>query len=379
MRLIPILILFNLIVLVGCENTDANTSTIEMQKDSINVPVEIIGKIDDKEVKAYTIRNANNFSLTVLNYGGIVQRFDIIDGNGNKKNIVLGFDKLEGYLQEGNPYIGALIGRYANRIANGKININGKEYSLTQNNDGNTLHSGNIGFHNVIWDVEPLSNSSLLLKYLSPDGQEGFPGNVSVEVIYILTDENEWIIDYHAKTDKATPINFTQHTYFNLDGFQQSNDILNHEITIHADKYTPVNLKMIPTGEIVSVQSTPLDFRRAKLIGKDIQQLKGGYDHNLIFKQNRNLDEPVAIVRDSASNLALTMYTTEPAVQFFTAGVLNRSLKHTIHQKEYPVFAGFCLEAQRFPNAPNQSNFPNTILRPGETYFQKTIYKISTE
>lgn len=364
------------ILIIACEEQQNQSLSTEMNTDNINVPSQSWGFIDGKEVIAYTISNSNGLQMTVLNYGGIVQKFEVPDATGKLRNIVLGFNSLEGYLQEGNPYIGALIGRYANRIERGTFEINGNKYQLTKNNDGNTLHSGEQGFHNVIWEVEPLSHSSLLLKYLSPDGQEGFPGNLSVEVIYILTDKNEWIIDYNAKTDKTTPVNFTQHTYFNLNGLVDTSNILGHHMQLNVNRYTPVNEKMIPTGEIISVARSPFDFKNGKTIGQDIHLIKGGYDHNLIFEEGRAIEEPVAIVRDSASNISLTMFTTEPAVQFFTGGVLNGTLKNTTHQKGYDQFAGFCLEAQQYPNAPNQSNFPNTFLRPTEQYYQKTIYRI---
>ncbi len=379
MRLPQILILLTLMIIVSCNDENEETKPPEMNQAEINVPVETIGSINGVDVKAYTISNNNNLSMTVLNYGGIVQSLLVPDREGKMGNVVLGYEKPEGYLQEGNPYFGALIGRYANRIANGKFSIGDKEYKLTVNNDPNTLHSGEHGFHNDFWIVEPLSNSSLLLKYTSADGQEGFPGKLTVEVIYILTDNNEWIIDYTARTDKATPVNLTQHTYFNLNAFQNAADVLNHEVYFNVTHYTPVNEYLIPTGEIATVKSTPFDFSEPKVLGTVIGALKGGFDHNLIFQKERAMDKPVAIIKDASSGRKVTMYTTEPAVQFFTGGVLDGSLIHTHHQRNYPQFAGFCLEAQHYPNSPNQSNFPDVILRPGETYFQKTIYRFGIE
>lgn len=379
MRFSPNLILLTLMLIVSCNDGNEETKPPEMNQAEINVPVETIGSVNGIEVKAYTISNSNNLSMTVLNYGGIVQSLWVPDKEGNMGNVVLGFGNLEGYLQDSNPYFGALIGRYANRIANGKFTIGDKEYKLTVNNGPNTLHSGEQGFHNNFWTVEPLSNSSLLLKYTSADGQEGFPGKLTVEVIYILTDNNEWIIDYSARTDKATPVSLTQHTYFNLNAFQNADDILNHEVYFNATHYTPVNEHLIPTGEIATVKNTPFDFTEPKVLSAVIGRLEGGYDHNLILQQGRAVDKPVAVIKDASSGRKLTMYTTEPAVQFFTGGVLNGSLTNTYHQRSYPQFAGFCVEAQHYPNSPNQSNFPNVILRPGETYFQKTIYQFSIE
>jgi len=293
--------------------------------------------------------------------------------------VALGFDSLSGYLQKGNPFFGCLVGRYANRIANAKFTLDGKEYTLAANNNGQSLHGGIKGFDKVLWKAEKLpGDSSLKLTYLSKDGEEGYPGNLAAEVVYTLTSENELKIDYTATTDKATVVNLTNHSYFNLSAGSDST-ILDHELQLNADHYTPVNEFLIPTGKIDPVKETPMDFTTAKLIGKDIDSVKGGYDHNWVINKTGTGLEKIASLYHTASGRLMEVYTTEPGVQFYTGNFLDGSLINTKNGQKYMQHAGLCLETQHFPDSPNQPAFPTTILKPGETYKQTTLYKFSVK
>ncbi len=341
--------------------------------------IQSFGVKDGQEIKAYTLKNKTGAFMVVLNYGGIVKELWMPDKNGVFANIVLGFTDMSGYTQPGNPFIGALIGRFANRIAGAAFSIDGTRYQLTRNEGENILHAGNKGFHNVIWNVKPLSENSIELSYLSADGDDGFPGNLQVKVVYTLTDQYEWIIDYTAATDRATPISMTQHSYFNLNGFQPVSHIKDHELWLNAPFYTPLNEANLPVGTVETVKGTVFDFTHPTALGSRLNSLPGGFDHNLVFTKDRNPEEPTAIVKDPVSGRVMKMFTTEPAVQLFTAGILNGTLKYGSHALPYQQYAGLCLEAQQYPDAPNQPDFPNTILKPGETYYQKTTYKWTVE
>jgi aldose 1-epimerase len=300
------------------------------------------------------------------------------DKNGNKSNIVLGFNELKGYMAPP-PYFGAIIGRYGNRIAKGKFTLEGKQYTLATNNNANHLHGGNKGFDKVVWDATPATDNtpSLTLNYLSKDGEEGYPGNLRVTVKYTLTDADELQIEYNAETDKATPVNLTNHSYFNLTG-DVSNTVLNHSLMIDADKYTPVDTGLIPTGELKDVTGTPFDFRQAKLIGKEIGQVPGGYDHNWVINRKGSGMQRVAVLSDSITGRQLEVYTTEPGIQFYSGNFLDGTLK-TSDGKPMNKHTGMCLETQHFPDSPNKPNFPTTTLKPGEKYHTTTTYKVSVQ
>ena len=316
--------------------------------------------------------------VKILNYGGTVTDIITPDKNGKMGDVVLGYESLDGYLQSGNPYFGCLVGRYANRIANAKFTLDGKEYTLAANNGLNTLHGGLKGFDKVIWNVKLFNDSGLLLSYSSKDGEEGYPGSLSVDVMYSLSDDNGLKIEYAAVADKATPVNLTNHCYFNLSAGADST-ILDHELMLRATQFTPVNDQLIPTGKIDTVKGNAMDFTSAKKIGKDIAQVAGGYDHNWVFQKPENRFDLVASLYHPPSGRYMEVRTTEPGIQFYSGNFLNGTLKNTRGGVKYVKHAGLCLETQHFPDSPNQPAFPNTILKPGETYQQITVYKFGTK
>ena len=336
----------------------------------------LYGMIGTDSVFQYTLTNKNGMVVKILNYGGTVTDIITPDKNGKMGDVVLGYDSLAGYLQTGNPYFGCLVGRYGNRIANAKFTLDGKEYTLAANNGPNTLHGGLKGFDKVIWIVKLFNDSSLLLSYSSKDGEEGYPGNLSVDVMYSLSDDNGLKIDYAAVTDKATPVNLTNHCYFNLSAGADST-ILDHELMLKADKYTPVNATLIPIGKIDDVKGTPMDFTTSKKIGKDLAAVTGGYDHNWVVNRSGNDLELIASVYHVGSGRHMEVFTTQPGIQFYTGNFLDGTLKNTREGMKYVKHAALCLETQHFPDSPNQSSFPNTILKPGETYHETTVYKFS--
>jgi aldose 1-epimerase len=330
-------------------------------------------------VKSYTLLNKNKMEMAVINYGGIITSLKVPDKNGVLEDVVLGFDSLDDYLNH-SPYFGAIIGRYGNRIANGKFQLDGKEYSLAQNNNGQHLHGGPQGFDKQFWNVEPTDTQegkALKLTYVSEDMQEGYPGNLSVEVIYILTDNNELKIYYSAKTDKKTIINLTQHSYFNLSGNTKA-DILSHQLEIRADQFVPINKVLIPTGRLQDVAGTPFDFRTSKTVGanindKDEQLINGlGYDHCWVLS-SKDKEKFAAALYDPASGRVMKMYTTEPGVQFYSGNFLDGTLKGK-YGVTYKKHYGLCLESEHFPDSPNQHSFPSVVLNPGETYKTYTMY-----
>jgi len=338
----------------------------------------LYGMIGADSVFQYTLTNKNGMIVKILNYGGTVTDIITPDKNGKMGDVVLGYDSLAGYRQTGNPYFGCLVGRYGNRIANAKFTLDGKEYTLAANNGLNTLHGGLKGFDKVIWFVKLFTDSSLLLSYSSKDGEEGYPGNLSVDVMYSLSDDNGLKIEYAAVADKATPVNLTNHCYFNLSAGSDST-ILDHELMLRADKYTPVNGTLIPTGKIDDVKGTAMDFTTSKKIGRDIAQVTGGYDHNWVFQKPENRFDLIATLYHQPSGRFMEVRTTEPGIQFYSGNFLNGTLKNTRGGVKYVKHAGLCLETQHFPDSPNQPSFPNTILKPGETYQQITVYKFGTK
>jgi aldose 1-epimerase len=319
--------------------------------------------------------------MKVTNYGGIITSLEVPDRYGKLSDIVLGYDDLGGYLRE-TPYFGAIVGRYGNRIAKGKFVLDGKEYTLARNNGENHLHGGAKGFDKEVWDAQEFKNTSevgLKLHYLSRDGEEGYPGNLDITVTYSLTNLNELRIDYLATTDKATPVNITQHSYFNLKGAGNGN-ILNHIVMINALRFTVVDSTLIPTGELRSVKGTPMDFTSPKSIGEHIKEVGNkpvGYDHNFVLN-SPGLMEPEVKVFEPQSGRVMEVYTDQPGVQFYTGNFLDGSITGK-DGKKYGQYYGFCLETQHFPDSPNQPGFPTTILRPGESYKSSTIYRFLTE
>lgn len=333
------------------------------------------GETDGKKVYLYTLTNNNGVEVKITNYGGIITSWLAPGKNGEKANIVLGFDSLSTYLA-GHPYFGALIGRYGNRIGKGIFKIDTATYKLATNNDENHLHGGNKGFDKVVWDAkEGDSTASLTLTYLSKDGEEGYPGNLNVTVVYTLTDDNELLIDYTATTDKATVVNLTSHSYFNLTG-DASNNILGHSLQVNADRYTPVDAGLIPTGELKEVKGTPFDFLTPHTIGERIAAVDGGYDHNFVLSRKGADLELVATLSDSASGRKLEVFTTEPGLQFYSGNFLDGKLKSP-DGKAINKHAALCLETQHYPDSPNKPAFPTTLLKPGETYHTVTKYKTS--
>ncbi len=351
------------------------------KKGWVTVEKAPFGEVGGKKVSLYTLKNAHGMTVKITDYGGIVTSLVVPDREGKPADVVLGYDHLDGYLEK-SPYFGALIGRYANRIAGGKFELDGREYRLACNNGPNHLHGGVRGFDKRVWDSEAYraaGEAGVILRYLSPDGEEGYPGNLEVQVTYALTEENELVIRYQAVTDKATPVNLTHHGYFNLKG-AGNGDVLGHLVTIDADRYTVVNEQLIPTGELRPVKGTPFDFTSSHSIGERIGRVKGGYDHNFVLNPPRNADEPTlaAYVREPGTGRVMMVYTTEPGLQFYTGNFLDGTIEGK-GGKVYGKHYGFCMEAQHFPDSPNHPEFPDVILRPGKMYRQITIYRFTTD
>ncbi len=345
------------------------------------------GVTPNKEIiNRYTLFNQNGMELTVLSYGGIVQAVKVPDRNGKLEDVVLGFDNLDDYIHHNSPYFGAIIGRCGNRIAKGKFSINGNEYALAKNNGDVHLHGGSVGFDSVVWKVEDISTSEksmLKLTYRSVDGEEGYPGNLDVEVVYALTNTNAIEITYRATTDQPTIVNLTHHSYFNLNLSSQE-DILNHEVQLAASQVLPIDESLIPTGILRTVAATPFDFRTAKKIGEDIDasdvQLKRGrgYDHCWVIDNYTNQLILMANVVEPISGRKLQVFTTEPGVQLYSGNFLDG----TVTGKDGIVYGqrmGLCLETQHFPDSPNQKEFPSVILNPGDTYNSQTVYQFSVQ
>jgi aldose 1-epimerase len=341
---------------------------------------------DGKSADLYTLTNKSGMQVTITNYGGAVVSIVVPDKSGKTGDVVLGFDTLDGYVTDKN-YFGALIGRYGNRIGKAQFKIDGVTYTLAKNNGENTLHGGVIGFNKALWEAKDVSKGdepALELKYTSKDGEEGFPGNLMVTVMYKLSSKNELTIDYSATTDKKTVVNLTNHSYFNLAG-PGSGETVKSVLRVNADKFTPVDSGLIPTGELKSVQGTPFDFRKPTEIGAridaDDEQIKlgKGYDHNFVLNKEKPAGLSFAArVEEPTTGRVLEVWTTEPGVQFYTANFLDG----TVHGKggiAYGHRTAFCLETQHFPDSPNKPSFPSTMLSPGQKYHTTTIYKFSTK
>jgi len=349
---------------------------------SPGITAKPFGTVDGQAVLLFTLRNARGAEATITNYGGIVVSLLVPDRRGQLVDVVMGYDNLDGYLKA-TPYFGALIGRYGNRIAKGRFTLDGKACTLATNNGANALHGGLRGFDKVVWRAKPVDGKlgpALELGYVSKDGEEGYPGNLDVTAVYTLTNDNELRVDFTAHTDQATVANLTHHSYFNLGG---SGDILDHLVTINADRFTPVDSGLIPTGALKSVAGTPFDFRTATAIGARInaadEQLKagGGYDHNWVVNQKQAGEFGFqARVECPRTGIVLEVFSTEPAVQFYSGNFLDG----TITGKRGQVYAhrsGFCFEPQHYPDSPNQPAFPPTVLRPGQTYRNTIVYRLA--
>ncbi len=335
------------------------------------------GKMPDStEIEQFTVVNKNKAEMKVITYGGIITSLSVPDRDGKIEDVVLGFDNLEGYLK-GHPYFGATIGRYGNRIAKGKFKLDDKEYTLATNNGANHLHGGVKGFDKVVWKGEPINvdgGAGVRLTYSSADMEEGYPGKLDVVVDYVLFNDNTMKFEYKATTDKKTIVNLTNHTYYNLGGMKEN--ILNHELTINASRYLPVDSTLIPLA-IENVEGTPFDFRTPKLVGKDIESA-GGFDHCWILDEGKDSLRLAAVLYEPNSGRKMEVYTTEPAIQFYTGNFLNGE---QIGKKDMPYGfrAALCLETEHYPDSPNRPEFPSTTLKPGEEYHTTTVTKFSTK
>ena len=373
-----LLILFPVLILTFHSCSQNNTQTMIEKKNFGKLP-------DGREVLQYSLKNKSGMGVNVITYGAIVTNIFVKDKNGNIGDIVLGYDSLEGYLND-KSYFGAIVGRYGNRIGKGKFSLDGKGYQLTINDGENHLHGGKVGFDKVLWNAESKlspSGPSLTLTYVSKDGEEGYPGTVTLSVTYTVTDSNELEIQYTGKTDKPTILNPTHHSYFNLTG-DLTKPILDHQLMINANQTTPVVKGLITTGELAEVASTPMDFRTLTPIGLHINDtneqltLAGGYDHNWVLNNYNGKVRQVVELYEPMSGRLMTVSSDQPGMQFYSGNFLNGS---AIGKKgiAYQFRTGLCLEAQAFPDTPNKTQWPSVVLRPGETYKQTTIYKFSTK
>lgn len=383
----PVLYLKQLIVicllLQGCSSGKSEDKESQ-EATEVNISKSVFGALPDgRSADLYTLKNANGMVVKISNYGGTITYWSAPDKEGKYADITLGCDSLQGYLK-GVPYFGALIGRYGNRIANGKFTLEGKQYVLEKNNGVNALHGGTKGFDKVLWEATPVDGEEpqLMLKYISADGEEGYPGTLTTEVTYTLQKDNSLKIEYSATTDKTTVLNLTNHAYFNLSG-DMSREILDHEVSIKADKFLPVNETLIPTGELKSVSGTVFDFNKSTKIGTGINNLKDqqivygkGYDHCWVFSDTSKTLKSVAKVYEPASGRLMEVLTTEPAIQFYSGNFLDGTIKGK-GGIIYKHRSGLCLETQHYPDSPNQPGFPSTVLKPGERYNTVTVYKFS--
>ncbi len=377
---------FCLLAFFGCNSAREKDSGMATDSSSIHTrqsKTAFQKVIDGKSTDLFILTNKNQAEAAFTNYGARILSLRVPDQLSNLRDVVVGFGSVESYQQSSERYFGATIGRYGNRIAKGKFQLDGKEYSIFINNSPNALHGGKKGFQDVVWDAKQLNEHTLAFTYLSKDMEEGFPGNLQVKVIYSLSDDNELIINYEASTDKKTIVNLTNHAFFNLNG-EGSGNILDHTLQINAEQYTPVDSTLIPLGEIASVAGSPFDFRKSLRIGERINdnniQLKygKGYDHNYVLNPGKNGEmKAAATVRGDKSGIVMEVFTQEPGLQFYSGNFMKS--KNTFKGGTNDDFrTAFCLETQHFPDSPNQPHFPSTILKPGELYKTKTIYKFSS-
>jgi len=356
---------------------DSTSVTTQSIPDSANFEADVQGQ----KTKLFTLKNNSGATVAITNYGGRLVSLLVPDKDGKATDVILGYDSLKSYQKPKEPYFGAIIGRYGNRIAKGKFTLDGKAYQLDINDGVNTLHGGFNGFYGKVFSAKQLSTSQLELTYVSKDGEGGYPGNLTATVVYTLGDDNALKIEYKATTDKATVVNLTNHAYFNLNG-AGSPTITDNVLQINADAFLPVDTTLIPTGKLQPVKGTPFDFTTSKTIGKDIdvadEQLKNGkgYDHNFVLNKH-DLTTPVATVKSTVTGITLEVFTEEPGLQFYSGNFLTGATKDGKGGKAYPHRSAFCLETQHFPDAPNQAAFASTVLKPGQTYHTVTIYKFS--
>lgn len=377
---------FLIMAITSCNNASETSSANATDSSTVQLPSKAAFQqmIDGKPTDLFVLKNKNNMQAAITNYGGRLVSLLVPDKDNNLTDVSVGFDSVLQYETSTEPYFGATIGRYGNRIAKGKFSLDGKEYILFTNNGPNTLHGGKKGFQYVVWDAKQIGDSILELSYLSKDMEEGFPGNLQVKVIYHLTDANELKLTYEALTDKKTVINLTNHAFFNLNG-TGSGTINNHVLMINADHYTPVDSTLIPTGKIIPVANTPFDFRTAVAIGKNVDaddvQLKNGngYDHNFVLNKNTTagLNHAATVVADK-TNIIMEVFTTEPGLQFYGGNFMQSKNRMKGGGKD-DFRTAFCLETQHFPDSPNQPSFPSTVLEPGKTYSSTSVYKFSVK
>jgi aldose 1-epimerase len=363
------MVFFSCILPTENNNMNNNLSRESLFSDTLN----------GKAVQLYTLKNKQGMSVEFSNYGATVLSINVPDRDGKVENVVLGYDNIGGYYA-GKSYFGSIVGRFANRIANGKFTIDGVEYTAPLNNGKNTLHGGVNSIDKQVWNAKQ-NDSSIAFSIIIPDGENGYPGEVNLTVTYTLNENNEIVIDYNATTTKTTILNVSNHTYFNLTG-DPSRTILEHMLQLYASRFTPVDSTLIPTGELKEVSNTAFDFTTTKQIGRDIEMneeqiiLGKGYDHNFVLNESTESIKPVAIVDEMSSGRRMEVYTTQPGVQFYSGNFLDGS--HQGRGTSFQIRSGFCLETQFFPDSPNKPNFPSTILKPGETFTSKTIYRFST-
>ena len=373
--------------LASCQSESGKSSKENTQTtDSITV-VKLVAdsfqkEIDGKKTGLYTLKNKNQAEAIFTNYGGRLVSLLMPDKDKKMVDVVVGFKNVSDYQNSTEPYFGATIGRFGNRIAKGKFTLDGKQYQLFTNNGQNTLHGGKKGYQDVVWDAKQINEHTIQFDYLSKDGEENFPGNLKVTVTYTLTDDNELKMDYQASTDKTTVLNLTNHAFFNLNG-EGSGDILNHEVKIFADEYTPVDSTLIPTGKIEKVKNTPFDFTTATNIGARIkdnnEQLTfgKGYDHNYVLNKTKAMNMfQAASVKGDKSGIVMDVYTQEPGLQFYSGNFMQSKNKFKGGSKD-DFRTAFCMETQHFPDSPNQPGFPSTVLKPGQVYKTSSIYKFS--
>ena len=350
--------------------------SLQTETTSLQIMKKPFGKADQKQVFIFTLTNSAGMEVKITNYGGIITSITMPDKNGHSGDVVLGYDSLGGYIAN-SPYFGALVGRYANRISRGSFVLKGKTYKLAINNGKNSLHGGLKGFDKVVWDAKEIKDSAavgLELTYLSRDGEEGYPGNLKVKVLYSLDDHNELSMLIEAETDKPTPVNLCNHTYFNLS--EADTSILGHILTLYSNQFTQVNSELIPTGELPFVSGTAMDFNNSVAIGERISKVKGGYDHNYVLKKKAGELSMAAQLYDPRSGRQVEILTTQPGIQFYSGNFLDGTIKGK-GGKMYGKHWGLCLETQHFPDSPNHPAFPNTILIPGVKFSEKTVYRFS--
>jgi aldose 1-epimerase len=374
-----------LAMLSACNQSNNKTTTSTTMKDTITygkLPADSAFEktIDGKHTHLYILKNKSGMEAAITNYGGRLVTLLVPDSSGKMVDVSVGIGSVDGYVKSTEPYFGATVGRYGNRIARGHFTLDGKQYTLAINNPPNTLHGGKKGYQDVVWDAKKIDDQTLELTYLSKDMEEGFPGNLKIKVTYSITDDNAFKCTYEATTDKTTVVNLTNHAFFNLNG-EGSGTILNHIVQLKADNYTPVDSTLIPTGKVEPVKGTPLDFSSPTAIGARIndanEQLKNGkgYDHNFVLNKH-DITQPIATVKGDKTGIVMEIYTEEPALQFYSGNFMQG--KNTMKYGEKDDYrTAFAMETQHYPDSPNQPQFPSTVLKPGQTYKTKTIYKFS--